>query len=297
MWLSRQCSVNFCWKMLCSVAIQQNRDLRLFIMGLWGHPQSITSLFPTQSSVSLHSSTQPRNHQSQPLLFTVDLRPVSHASSGISKPAANRLYAAARASINWWPPTSNKTTLTLQHIGTNKPPGSSARCGTSHFTGPSATEAKVTHGVSPDNRLHRADSLACSHTGPLRGSPDNRLPRKESFACSLAGSPCISGQQAAQDGLTRLQPRRISMPLRTTGCPGRTHLPSASPDLCTTPDSQQPRMDSLACSSTGTPASSPTDYLGTQTPVAGRTDPARHRQPNTATLQHTGRKSTPRFST
>ena len=34
--------------------------------------------------------------QSQPLLFIADLRPVSRASSGISKPAANRLYAATQ---------------------------------------------------------------------------------------------------------------------------------------------------------------------------------------------------------
>ena len=93
-----------------------------------------------------------------------------------------------------------------------------------------------THWTSPDNRLHRADSLTRSHTGPLRASPDNRLPRRDSLVHSLAKPlraspdnwlpktdslarrlaryPCLSGQQTAQDGLTRPQPRRISMPLR-----------------------------------------------------------------------------------
>ena len=64
----------------------------------------------------------------------------------------------------------------------------------------------------------------------LRASPDNRLPRTDSLACSLAGSPRLHGQLAAQDGLTRPQPRRISAQLRTTTRPGRTHSPAAPPD-------------------------------------------------------------------
>jgi len=126
----------------------------------------------------------------------------------------------------------------------------------------------------------------------------------DSLPCSLAGSPRLSGQQAAQDGLTTLQPRQISTPLwTTTGCPGWTHYPAASSDLCTTPDNWVPKTDSLACSSTRPlHASPPTDYSGTQMPVAGRqchisphhmanrrTELARHRQPNTATHQHTSR--------
>ena len=92
--------------------------------------------------------------------------------------------------------------------------------------------------------------------------------------------------------------------LRTTGCPRRTHSLAASPDLCATPDNKLPRTDSLAGSSTGSLcASSPTDYPGTYTPIAGRqrhiaphhmarhrTDPARHRQHNRPTPQ---RSSTP----
>jgi hypothetical protein len=161
--------------------------------------------------------------------------------------------------------------------------GSSARCGTttSNSTGPSPTGANAIHGASLDNQLHRTDSLACSHTGPLRASLDNRLPRTH----------C-------------LQPRQISTPLWTTGCPGHITCslagslrlsrqqaaqdtsPAASPDLCTTPDNQLPRMDSLACSSTGPLcASLPTDYPGTQMPVAGR---QRHIVPDHLARRRTG---------
>jgi hypothetical protein len=111
---------------------------------------------------------------------------------------------------------------------------------------PINNRSRATHGASPDNRLHSADSLACSHTGPLRASPDNRLstgrltrpqprriftllrttgsPRADSPANSLAGSSSFSGQQAAN---------------------GRTQSPTASPDLCATPDNQLPRMHGL----------------------------------------------------
>ena len=41
------------------------------------------------------------------------------------------------------------------------------------------------------------------------------------------------------DGLTRLQPRRTSAQLRTTSCPGRTHSPAVSPDQSTT---QAPKL-------------------------------------------------------
>ena len=223
-----------------------------------------------------------------------------------------------------------------QHNGANNTTGSTARCGTtSHFTGPSS--AGVTHCVSPDNGLQ---------------------PRRT--------SPRLSGQEAAQNGLTRLQPYRISTPLQTTDCPGRTHSSAATPDLSTplrtrgcrrrthssaatldlsapfrtrgcpgrthsfaatpdlsaplrtrgcpgrthssaassdlhaSPDDRLPRTDSLVCSTTGSLcASSPANYPGTQTPVAGRqrhiasdrlapcrTDPARHRQHNSPTPQN-----------
>ena len=64
----------------------------------------------------------------------------------------------------------------------------------------------------------------------LRASSDNWLPRTDSLACSLAGSPYLSGQQAAQDGLTRLQSRQIAAQLRTASCPRRNHSPAAPPD-------------------------------------------------------------------
>jgi hypothetical protein len=129
--------------------------------------------------------------------------------------------------------TRNLQCTTYQHYGANKPTGSSASCSTtSHSTGPSPAGAKATHATSLDSRLHRTDSLACSHSGPLRASPDNWLPRVDSFAYSLAGSPRLSGQQApmvdslayslarslhnsgqpaVQDGLTSRQLHRIAL--------------------------------------------------------------------------------------
>ena len=104
------------------------------------------------------------------------------------------------------------------------------------------------------------------------------------------------------DGLTHLQPHRITTPLWIIGCTGRTHLPAASPDLCATPDNQLPRTDSLAGSFTGSIcAYSPTDYPGTQMPVAGcrhiapdhlATARIQHDTSNT-TFQHTDRKHFP----
>ena len=109
--------------------------------------------------------------------------------------------------IYWWPPTSDTSALNWQHDGANTTTGSSARCcATSHSTGPSPTGVKATHGTSPDNRLHRTDSLACSHTGPHGASPDNnRLPRMDSLPCSLVRSLHNSRQLGAQDRLTCLQ--------------------------------------------------------------------------------------------
>jgi hypothetical protein len=83
----------------------------------------------------------------------------------------------------------------------------------------------------------------------LRTPPDNRTRRADPLTCSLAGSPHPSGQQATQGRLAYLQLRRISAQRQTTSCPGHTHSPAATPDHC---------------------ATSPTDYPGTQMPVAGR---------------------------
>jgi hypothetical protein len=108
-------------------------------------------------------------------------------------------------------------------------------------------------------------------------------------------SPRLSGHQAARKH--RLQPRRISTSLRTRGYPG--HIAGCRPELCLTPENQLTRTDSLASSSNGPRcASSPTEYPGTQTPVAGRhrhnapdhlarrrTGSTRHQQPNAAALQ------------
>jgi hypothetical protein len=66
--------------------------------------------------------------------------------------------------------------------------------------------SRANHGASPDNRLHSADSLACSHTGPLRACPDIRLPRVDSLAHSLAGPPRNSGQPDAQDASPAASP-------------------------------------------------------------------------------------------
>ena len=91
-------------------------------------------------------------------------------------------------------------------------------------------------------------------------------------------------------------------PLRTIGYAGRTHSSAALPDLCATPDNQLPRTEPLACSSTGPfCTSSPTDYPGTQSPVASRqcliapdhsarhcTGSARHRQFTRPALQCSG---------
>ena len=102
-----------------------------------------------------------------------------------------------------------------------------------------------------------------------RASPDNRPRRVDPLICSLGGSPHPSGQQAMQGIPAHLQPRRISRlsgqqvaqvksltcsltgPLRNAGQQAAqdTHSPATKPDHC---------------------ASSPTDYPGTQMPVAGR---------------------------
>ena len=160
------------------------------------------------------------------------------------------------------------TRRNTQHI---KAMGSSARCGTSLSIGPTSTGAKATHGTSPDIRLHRTDSLACSHTRLLRTSPENRLPRRTHSSTVL--------------------PDHLASPNRL---PRRTHSPAASPDFCATPDNQLPRTDSLAGSFTGsTCASSPIEYPGPKTPVAGR---QRHIAPdhlaNAAWIQHDARNTT-----
>jgi hypothetical protein len=101
--------------------------------------------------------------------------------------------------------------------------------------------------VTPTWWLHRTDSLACSHTAPLRIigypgrtysptaspdlhiSPDNRLPKADSLASSLAGSLRYSGQSAAQDKLTRLQLHRITLRIFADRLPGHVHAGSRPP--------------------------------------------------------------------
>jgi hypothetical protein len=90
---------------------------------------------------------------------------------------------------------------------------------------------------------HRATTNRSTH----RAFPGNRPHRADLLTCSLTGSPRLPGQQATQGRLAHLQPHRTSAQRRTTSCPG--HSPAATLDHC---------------------ASSPTDYPGTQMPVAGR---------------------------
>ena len=144
---------------------------------------------------------------------------------------------------------------------------SSGRCATtrSQHTG---TARNVRYYIAP----HRPTTNRSTH----RASPENRPRRAYPLTCSLVGSPHPSGQQATQGRPAHLQPRRISRlsgqqvaqansltcslagPLRNAGQPAAqdTHSPAATPDHC---------------------ASSPTDYPGTQMPVAGR---QRHTAPD-----------------
>ena len=162
---------------------------------------------------------------------------------------------------------SNTTKLTLQHIRTNKPPGSPQ--GAAYHTPPAHQQQKRKQPTTP------LWAIGCTgQTHSPAATPDLSVPLWTTgcpgWTHSPATTPDLSRQEATQDGLTRLQPRWISMPLWTTCCPGRNHSPAASPDLHASPDSQLPRTDSLVYSSTRTPASSPTNYPGTQMPVAGR---------------------------
>ena len=72
------------------------------------------------------------------------------------------------------------------------------------------------------------------------GPPVSCRPRRD--------TPNLSVQSAAQGGLTRMHPRCIAAPFRTTACPGRTHSPAASRGLHAFPNNRLPRTDSLACS-------------------------------------------------
>ena len=100
-------------------------------------------------------------------------------------------------------PTSNTTTLSLQHKGINKPTGSSATCGTSHSTGLSATGARKPTALFRTTRCPEADLFARNLAEPLRlsGQP---LPGGGLTRC-LTGSLRNSGQPAVQDGSTHLQ--------------------------------------------------------------------------------------------
>ena len=129
------------------------------------------------------------------------------------------------------------TRLNTQHI---KAMGSSARCGTSLSIGPTSTGAKATHSAPPDIRLHRTDSLVCSHTGLLRASPENRLPRR-THSSMASPDPLASPDN-------RL-PRRTHSSTASLGhlaspenrLPRRTHSSTASSDHHTSPDNRLPR--------------------------------------------------------
>ena len=146
----------------------------------------------------------------------------------------------------------------------------------------------------------QADSLACSHTGPLRASPDNRLRMTYSLVCSLA-----AGSHASPDNrLRRADSLAYSLTiLRTIGYAGRTHSPTASPDLCPPPDNQQPAAQSgltrrQFVRTTAhlrwptTQAANNTSLLTIWPPPHGiSTTPAVH-QTSSATLRHTHRHFT-----
>ena len=106
----------------------------------------------------------------------------------------------------------------------NNSTGSSARRGATPYPiGPPPTGAEATHGVSPDNRLHRAHSLASSHNGSPRASPVNKLPRR---IHSSAASPVNMLPRRTHSP----QFRRTPAQCRTTSCPEWTHSPAATQD-------------------------------------------------------------------
>jgi len=103
-------------------------------------------------------------------------------------------------------------------------------------TGSSARCGTMSHSISPSPTGAKATHGT---------SPDNRLHGTDLLSCSHTGP-----LRASPDN-------RLSRWIHSL-------------DLCVTLDNQLPRTDSLVCSSTGSNCtSSPTDYPGTQTPVAG----------------------------
>jgi hypothetical protein len=136
---------------------------------------------------------------------------------------------------------------------------------TSHIN----NRSRATHGASRTmDCTVRTHSPAATPdlSAPLRTTG---CPRADSLAHSLSGSSRFSVQQDVRCELTRPQPRRTSAQRRTTSCPER-----------------------IACSFTGSLcASSPSDYPGTLTPVAGR---QQHTVPDNlaARIQHDSRTAT-----
>jgi hypothetical protein len=112
-----------------------------------------------------------------------------------------------------------------------------------------ATTRSQHNGIPRNVRYYIAPHRPTTNRSTYRAFPDNRSRRADPLTCSLTGSPRLPGQQATQGRLAHLQPRRTSAQRRTSSCPGHTHSPAATSDHC---------------------ASSPTDYPGTQMPVAGR---------------------------
>jgi hypothetical protein len=153
--------------------------------------------------------------------------------------------------------------------GNNTSTRPSARCGTSHSTGPSPTGVTAIPHASPENRLHRRTHSSAASPDP-HASLDNRLHRRTH---SSAASP---DPRASPDNTLHRRTHLSAASPDPHASPDnrlhrRTHSSAASPDPCTTPDNQLPRTDPLACSSTGPLcAATPTVYPGTQTPVAGR---------------------------
>jgi len=133
-----------------------------------------------------------------------------------------------------------------------------------HFSRQSAAQDWLTrpqpHRTSPDNRLSRR-----THSPPaspdLHASLGNKLPRTDSLACSFARPLRNSRQPAAQDGLTRLQLHQITLPTFADRLPRHPK------------DSSQPLT----------------------THHSWPSGPPTIQQPNTATLQLTGRKFTSQF--
>jgi hypothetical protein len=162
-----------------------------------------------------------------------------------------------------------RTDYTLYAVnGTNTLTRPSARCGTSHSTGPSPTGVTAIYHASPDNSLHRR-THSCAASPDPQASSDNRLHRR-THSCAASPDPHAS----PDNRLHRW-----------------THSSAASPYPCATADNQLPRTDSLACSSSDRLPRHPNTSSRPPTPHRswpfGRrsTDSSRLQKPSPARLQ------------